>query len=193
MTENKPMRARRIELDLTMKDVADAVGVSEATVSRWESGDIADMKRSRIISLAKVLKISPMVVLGWGQKPDEVEDPNLIHRDTMFDQAEAILKASGYSIDVVDDDSAVIKRGNYRTVTSVDEIVAAYEAINEQTAIPVCAQLIRALSNSSHPARPEVTDEDIKFALFGGDEEITDEMLDAVKKFAKFVKMKDYL
>lgn len=43
------------------------------------------------------------------------------------------------------------------------------------------------------PDRSEVTDEDIKFALFGGDEEITDEMFDEVKKFAKFVKMKDYL
>lgn len=34
------------------------------------------------------------------------------------------------------------------------------------------------------------TDEDIKFALFGGDEDITDEMLDEVKAFAQFVKNK---
>lgn len=42
----------------------------------------------------------------------------------------------------------------------------------------------------SQPARPEVTDEDIKFALFGGAGEITDEMFDEVKEFVKFVKMK---
>ena len=42
------LRERRIELDLTMKDVANSVGVSEATVSRWESGEIANMRRDKI-------------------------------------------------------------------------------------------------------------------------------------------------
>ncbi len=37
---------------------------------------------------------------------------------------------------------------------------------------------------------PSVTDEHIKFALFGGNENITDEMLDEVKTFAQFVKNK---
>ena len=38
--------------------------------------------------------------------------------------------------------------------------------------------------------RPEVTEEDIKFALFGGAGALTDEMYDEVKEFVKFVKMK---
>lgn len=36
----------------------------------------------------------------------------------------------------------------------------------------------------------KITDEDIKFALFGGDGEITDEMYEEVKRFAAFVKDK---
>lgn len=36
----------------------------------------------------------------------------------------------------------------------------------------------------------EVSEDDIKFALFGGAGEITDEMYDEVKAFVKFVKMK---
>lgn len=40
----------------------------------------------------------------------------------------------------------------------------------------------------SQPAKPEVTEEDIKFALFGGAGEITDEMFEEVKRFAKFVR-----
>lgn len=43
----------------------------------------------------------------------------------------------------------------------------------------------------SQPARPEVTDEDIKFALFDGSKEITDEMFEEVKQFARFVQMKN--
>ncbi|MBO5867422.1 MAG: helix-turn-helix domain-containing protein [Oscillospiraceae bacterium] len=35
-----------------------------------------------------------------------------------------------------------------------------------------------------------VTDEDIKFALFGGDGEITDEMYEEVKRFAAYLKAK---
>lgn len=37
----------------------------------------------------------------------------------------------------------------------------------------------------------EVSDDDIKFALFGGDGEITDAMYDEVKRFAKMVKLRE--
>lgn len=36
----------------------------------------------------------------------------------------------------------------------------------------------------------KASDDDIKFALFGGDGEITDEMYDEVKRFAEFVKQR---
>ena len=39
--------------------------------------------------------------------------------------------------------------------------------------------------------RPNLSDADIKFALFGGDGEITDEMLDEVRRFAQFVKQRN--
>ncbi len=42
-------------------------------------------------------------------------------------------------------------------------------------------------SESREPVR-RVSDADIKFALFGGDGNITDEMYEEVKKFAAFVK-----
>ena len=47
--------------------------------------------------------------------------------------------------------------------------------------------------NDAPPAdgRRSVTDEDIKFALFGGDGEITDEMYAEVKRFAAYLKEKN--
>lgn len=42
------IRENRLALGLTMKEVADKVGVSEATISRWESGEIANMRRGAI-------------------------------------------------------------------------------------------------------------------------------------------------
>lgn len=59
------LKGRRLELELTLEDVAKRVGVSPATISRWESGDIANMRRDRIAALAKALQISPAVIMGW--------------------------------------------------------------------------------------------------------------------------------
>lgn len=58
------LKERRLELGLTMLQVAQEVGVSEATVSRWESGDIANMRRDKIAKLAKALKLRPSAVMG---------------------------------------------------------------------------------------------------------------------------------
>lgn len=68
---NSLMRNRRKELGLTMKDVAKAVGVSEATVSRWESGNIANMGRDKINALSKVLNLSPISIMGIS---DDIDD-----------------------------------------------------------------------------------------------------------------------
>ena len=48
--------------------------------------------------------------------------------------------------------------------------------------------LIGAGERESAGSRESVTDEEIKFALFGGDGEITDEMYEEVKRFAAYVK-----
>ena len=59
------IKNRRIELHLTLEDVAKCVRVSPATVSRWESGDIANMRRDKIALLSSVLQINPMVLMVW--------------------------------------------------------------------------------------------------------------------------------
>ena len=59
------LKSRRKELGFTMKELAEKVGVSEATISRWESGDIANMKRNRIAKLSDALEISPAAIMGW--------------------------------------------------------------------------------------------------------------------------------
>lgn len=65
MKVNEILRQKRLEKDLTLDDVARMVGVSAATISRWESGDIANMKRDKIVKLAKALGISPALIMGW--------------------------------------------------------------------------------------------------------------------------------
>ncbi|MDD3491257.1 MAG: helix-turn-helix domain-containing protein [Paludibacter sp.] len=67
------IKKRRIELGLTLLDIAEACGVSDATVSRWESGNIGNMKTSRIADLAEILKLSPLVLLGMEKNTYQTE------------------------------------------------------------------------------------------------------------------------
>lgn len=81
MEINEILKNRRIELNLTQLDVAKAVGVSEATVSRWESGNIANMKRSRIAALAQILQIKPGVIMGLeGENESKNENSSTIEK-----------------------------------------------------------------------------------------------------------------
>ena len=74
MKANEVIRMRRKELKMTLKEVANAVGVSEATVSRWESGDIKNMRRDKIAALARVLDVPPAVLMDWEQFDEELAE-----------------------------------------------------------------------------------------------------------------------
>ena len=86
MDISKKLKNRRKELGLTMLEIAQKVGVSEATVSRWESGDIANMRRDKIASLANALNVTPAYIMGWEEKippekSEEIEEGIVLHRD----------------------------------------------------------------------------------------------------------------
>ncbi len=46
-------------------------------------------------------------------------------------------------------------------------------------------------TNEKNPTRAVVTDDDLKFALFGGDGIVTDAMFEEVKRYAKYVKERE--
>lgn len=66
------LRQRRKELGLTMKQVADAVGVSEATISRYESGNIKNMRRDRIDKYAKILRVDLLDMIDFEEQVEEL-------------------------------------------------------------------------------------------------------------------------
>ena len=68
------IKRRRLELDLTLKQVAKALGVSEGTVSRYESGEIQNMGIDKIEALSRVLRCSPGFLMGWEDSADPVSD-----------------------------------------------------------------------------------------------------------------------
>ena len=87
------LRNRRIELGMTLKQVADAVGVSEGTVSRWESGDIDNMRRDRIAALSKVLRLDPLIIMGM-EAVEKSQQPKYYFDDATAQAAQELFDNS---------------------------------------------------------------------------------------------------
>jgi len=62
---NDRIKQRRTDLNLTLLDVANFLGVKEATAQRYESGEIKNIKHETIVNLAELLKCSPAYLMGW--------------------------------------------------------------------------------------------------------------------------------
>ncbi len=59
------LKSRRKELGLTLLEIANRIGVTEAIVQRWESGEIKTLRQGRIAKLAEILEVSPAQLMGW--------------------------------------------------------------------------------------------------------------------------------
>ena len=71
---------RRKELGLTLEDVGKAVGVGKSTVKKWESGDIANMRRDKIALLSKILQTSPIVFIN---EDIDLDSANALSREEL--------------------------------------------------------------------------------------------------------------
>ena len=58
------IKQKRKALSLTQLELADKVGLTESSISRYESGKIATMPTSTVNKICKVLNIEPAELLG---------------------------------------------------------------------------------------------------------------------------------
>ena len=119
------IKNRRLEKNLTLLDVAKACDVSEATVSRWESGSIENMKRSRIAALAKVLGVSPSIIVGEDVDEWKLENENLNkHLDHSYNFRK-LISSIGWSIQGYSNEECIdeykIKKEGLEITISADE------------------------------------------------------------------------
>lgn len=71
MTLGEKIKNKRINLGLSLNDVAIQVDTNKSTIKRWEDGDINNMGRNHIAKLAKVLGMSPLEFIDteWREEP----------------------------------------------------------------------------------------------------------------------------
>ena len=65
MDLGEKIRTLRLKQGLTLEQVGNIVGVGKSTVRKWESGQIANMRRDKIALIAEALHVSPAYLMGW--------------------------------------------------------------------------------------------------------------------------------
>lgn len=76
------MYDRRKQLGLTMKEVATAIGVKEATYLRYENGVVKNIPYDRIIAISEILKCNPEDLLRISKNPSSNNNENNIELDS---------------------------------------------------------------------------------------------------------------
>ena len=80
MTFGERLHSIREKQGMTLAQVAAGTGVSEATVQRYESGEIKNPPQDRIVALAKALNVTEATLMGW--EADELDvEVRLLARD----------------------------------------------------------------------------------------------------------------
>jgi transcriptional regulator with XRE-family HTH domain len=64
MNINEKMKARRLELGMTLEEVARAVGVKKPTILRYENGVIKNIKIPMVKKIAAALNTTPTDLMG---------------------------------------------------------------------------------------------------------------------------------
>lgn len=68
---------------LTLEELADLVGTSKQTISRYEKGIIENIPPSKIVSLAQALSTTPAILMGWDYNDGESSHRGYIDGDAI--------------------------------------------------------------------------------------------------------------
>lgn len=75
MTTGGRMKERRKELQVPVDKIADALGVSVATIYRYENGDIEKVPGTVLEPLSRILHTTPSYLMGWSDDPESFRLP----------------------------------------------------------------------------------------------------------------------
>lgn len=125
------LKALREEEGLTQEEVGKAIGVTKATVNRYETGEI-DIKRTIAIKLAHVLHTVPAYIMGWtddkNPNSDTKQEPPILTKYNKLN-SEGKEKTDSY----VDD---LLINPKYTIETNLDRTVFSHKTFSRVAAAP---------------------------------------------------------
>lgn len=78
------IRRYRAAANMTMKELADKVGLSESTISKYESGDIKSVDVELLARIANAISCKPENLTEWGSEQERIE-----HKEEMYGKRQA--------------------------------------------------------------------------------------------------------
>ena len=78
MTTGERIKELRKEKGITAEDLAKSLGVSPATIYRYERGDIEKVPVDILKGIAVALNTTPEYLMGWSDKNEMSEDDELM-------------------------------------------------------------------------------------------------------------------
>lgn len=72
------MKQRRRQIGMSAERVAEILGLSPATIYRYENGDIEKVPGDRLEPIAKALQTTPAYLMGWEDNPGVSPVSNII-------------------------------------------------------------------------------------------------------------------
>lgn len=85
MEINERIKHRRKELGLSAEYIAEKLGLSPATIYRYESKEIKKFPTDVLVPLAKVLHTTPEYLMGWSEsKQLKLDSPTIIDNNVSF-------------------------------------------------------------------------------------------------------------
>ena len=86
----KRIKQKREELNLTLEDLGKKLGVTKSTISKYERGEIQQIKRAHVEELSKILHCSPEWLMGF----DTAKDVKVIYSADGHEPVEALVEVS---------------------------------------------------------------------------------------------------
>ncbi len=157
------IKEQRLKNKLTLLEVANKLGVKEATMQRYESGEIKNIKHDTIVKLAKIFSCSPAYLMGW----EEDEKQNQENQT-------ALPRKKGVRIPVLGEVIAGVPIEAIEDVLDYEEISEDMAAKGEHFALKVKGDSMEPVFYAGDIVivrqQPTADSGDIVIALVNGDE-----------------------
>ncbi len=133
------IKAKRIEKQMTLEELACKVGVSRQTIQRYESGTISNIPSDKIELMAKALETTPAYLMGWEDEDAILSKLALGHRrlGDLYRKKEDISGKDNTSEDMImkeimalKDEIQGMKFSLYSIKQNKEALITAFTALN---------------------------------------------------------------
>lgn len=91
------LKKRRLDLGLTLEQVANEMNVERPTIQRYESGKIKSISAATVESLAQVLQCSPSYLMGWSESIQNLDRGSTI-RPVLAKSLKRFRELAGFTV-----------------------------------------------------------------------------------------------